>query len=74
MQSPHSPTIVDCGDGKCLVECTTQCSEGRVSDIPFGIGLPMFDRITAELLAENHRGDRRRLAASAIADTNAVAS
>jgi hypothetical protein len=65
MQSPHSPTIIDCNDGTCLVECP-QCNQGRMSDIPIGIGLPMFDRITAELLAENHRDDRHRMATSAI--------
>ena len=58
MQSPHRPTVVDAGDGTCHVACP-QCSEGSPSEIPIGIGLPMFDRITAELLAENHRGDRR---------------
>jgi hypothetical protein len=63
VQSPHSPTVVDTNDGACLVECP-QCSTGRPSDIPIGIGLRMLDRITAELLAENHRGDRRSLAAA----------
>ncbi len=64
MRSPHSPTVVDTNDGgACLVECP-QCLEGRPSDIPIGIGLRMFDRITAELLAENHRGTHRGLAAT----------
>ncbi len=63
MQSPHSPTVVDTTDGACLVECP-QCLEGRPSDVPIGIGIRMFDRITAELLAENHRGTHRSLAAT----------
>jgi hypothetical protein len=63
MQSPHSPTVVDTIDGACLVECP-ECRKGRPSDIPIGIGLRMFDRITAELLAENHRGAHRSLAAT----------
>jgi hypothetical protein len=57
MQMPHRPTVVDSSDGTCLVECP-QCRKGRPADVPIGIGLPMFDRITAELLAENHRDDR----------------
>ena len=32
------------------------------SDVPIGIGLPMRDRITAELLAQNHRDDHRSFA------------
>ena len=63
MQSPHSPEVVDMSDGACVVECP-QCRRGRADDVPIGIGLPMFDRITAELLAENHRNDRRTLAAA----------
>lgn len=65
MQSPHSPTVIERSDGTCLVECP-QCHKGRASDIPIGIGLPMFDRITAELLAENHRDDHRSLTGAAI--------
>jgi hypothetical protein len=61
MQSPHRPEIIDTNDGACVVECP-QCRKGRAADIPIGIGLPMFDRVTAELLAENHRDDRRTLA------------
>jgi hypothetical protein len=64
MQSPHTPTVVDMDGGACLVECP-QCRRGRPADIPIGIGLRLFDRITAELLAENHRGEHRSLAASA---------
>jgi hypothetical protein len=63
MRSPHSPTVIDSNDGACLVDCP-ECRNGRPADVPIGIGLPMFDRITAELLAENHRGDRRTLAAA----------
>jgi hypothetical protein len=59
MQSPHSPAVIDLGDGTCLVECP-QCRAGRVKDVPIGIGLPMLDRVTAELLTENHRDDHRR--------------
>jgi hypothetical protein len=47
----------------CVVECE-QCRRGRAADIPIGIGLPMFDRFTAEMLAENHRNDRHTLAAA----------
>jgi hypothetical protein len=65
MQMPHRPTVVDSSDGTSLVECP-QCRQGSISDVPIGIGLPMFDRITAELLAENHRGTPRRMATSAI--------
>jgi hypothetical protein len=60
MHSPHRPEVIDTPDGRCVVECP-DCRKGRATDIPIGIGLPMFDRITAELLAENHRGERRRL-------------
>jgi hypothetical protein len=56
--------VVDIDDGACLVECP-QCGMGRPADIPIGIGLRLFDRIPAELLAENHRGEHRRLAATA---------
>ncbi len=61
MQSPHRPEVIDADDGACVVECP-QCRKGRAVDIPIGIGLPMFDRVTAELLAENHRDDHRTLA------------
>ena len=47
MQSPHRPKVIDTTDGACVVECP-QCRKGRAVDIPLGIGLPMFDRITAE--------------------------
>ena len=57
MQSPHTPSVVDIGEDACLVECP-QCREGRSVDVPIGIGIPMRDRITAELLAGNHRDER----------------
>lgn len=63
MQSPHTPVVVDSNDGSCHVECP-QCRTRRPENVPIGIGLPMYDRITAELLAENHRADRRTLAAA----------
>jgi hypothetical protein len=55
--------VIDLNGGACLVECP-ECRQGRASDVPIGIGLPMFDRITAELLADNHRADRRSLASA----------
>lgn len=61
MRSPHRPEVIDTEGGACVVECP-QCREGRAVDIPIGIGLQMFDRVTAELLAENHRDDHRTLA------------
>jgi hypothetical protein len=64
MSSPHSPTVVDMDNGACLVECP-QCRRGSPADIPIGIGLRLFDRITAELLAENHRSERRSLVSTA---------
>ena len=66
MQSPHSPRVVDRDDGECSVECP-QCKSGPASDVPIGIGLLMRDRITAELLAENHRDENRTLAGSSSA-------
>ena len=60
MQSPHTPSVVDIGEDACLVECP-QCREGRSVDVPIGIGIPMRDRITAELLAGNHRDERRNV-------------
>jgi hypothetical protein len=64
MQSPHRPEIVDMSDGTCVVECP-QCRKGRASDVPIGIGLRMVDRITAGLLAQNHRDEERRTLAAA---------
>jgi hypothetical protein len=63
MPSPHSPRVIDLNEGGCSVECP-QCRRGPASDVPIGIGLPMRDRITAELLAENHRDDHRSFAAA----------
>lgn len=63
MQNPHRPTVVDLTDGECSVECP-QCRRGPASEVPIGIGMPMRDRITAELLAENHRDDHRSFAAA----------
>jgi hypothetical protein len=63
MQSPHRPTVVDVNDGGCFVECP-QCRKGPASEVPIGIGIPMRDRTTAELLAENHRDDHRSFAAA----------
>ena len=63
MQSPHSPRVIDISASVCVVECP-QCHNGRPSDVPIGIGIPMRDRITAELLAENHRDDHRSFAAA----------
>jgi hypothetical protein len=66
MQSPHSPRVIDNHDGECSVECP-QCRMGPAADVPIGIGLPMRDRITAELLAQNHREDHGTLAAAGTA-------
>jgi hypothetical protein len=63
MQSAHSPKVIDLNDGGCFVECP-QCRRGPASDVPIGIGLPMRDRITAELLAENHRDAQCSFAAA----------
>ena len=63
MQSPHRPTVIDLNDGGCSVECP-QCRKGPASEVPIGIGIPMRDRTTAELLAENHRDDHRSFAAA----------
>jgi hypothetical protein len=63
MQSAHIPRVIDLNDGVCSVECP-QCRRGVASDVPIGIGIPMRDRITAELLAENHRDAHRSLAAA----------
>jgi hypothetical protein len=65
MQNAHRPTVIELDDGECSVECP-QCRTGPVSDvlIGIGIGIPMRDRITAELLAENHRDDHRSFAAA----------
>jgi hypothetical protein len=63
MHSTHRPRVVDRNDGGCSVECP-QCGRGPASDVPIGIGMPMRDRITAELLAENHRDDHRSFATS----------
>lgn len=60
MQSPHTPRVIDIGEDACLVECP-QCREGRSVDVPIGIGIPMRDRITAELLAGNHRDEHGNL-------------
>ena len=60
MQSPHTPRVIDIGEDACLVECP-QCREGRSVDVPIGIGIPIRDRITAELLAGNHRDEHRNL-------------
>ena len=64
MQCPHSPRVIDIGNGECVVECP-QCLSGTPADVPIGIGLRMRDRITAELLAENHRDNRRSYAMAA---------
>jgi hypothetical protein len=58
MQRPHNPRVIDIRNGECVVECP-QCRLGTAADVPVGIGLPMRDRITAELLAENHRDNHR---------------
>jgi hypothetical protein len=58
MHSPHTPRVIDVGEDACVVECP-QCREGRSVDVPIGIGIPMRDRITAELLAGNHREKHR---------------
>jgi len=63
MQSPHKPRVVDLRDGECLVECP-QCQQGHAGNVPIGIGIPMRDRITAQLLAGNHRDDQRSFAAA----------
>jgi hypothetical protein len=63
MQSPHRPMVIDLKGGECAVECP-QCRKGPASEVPIGIGIPMRDRITAELLAENHRDDHRSFAAA----------
>jgi len=63
MQSAHIPRVIDLNDGGCSVECP-QCRKGAASDVPIGIGIPMRDRVTAELLAENHRDAYRSFAAA----------
>ena len=63
MHSPHIPKVIDLSDGECSVECP-QCRRGPASDVPIGIGLPMRDRITAELLAQNHRDEHGSFAAA----------
>jgi hypothetical protein len=61
MQNAHDPRVIDVSADMCVVECP-QCRSGRAADVPIGIGLRMRDRITAELLAENHRTAHRSLA------------
>ena len=55
MHSPHSPKIIGLRDGGWIVECLA-CRNDRMSEVPIGIGMPLPDRLTAERLAENHRG------------------
>jgi hypothetical protein len=64
MHSPHTPRVIDVGEDACVVECP-QCREGRSVDVPIGIGIPMRDRITAELLAGNHRDEHRNFVRAA---------
>ncbi len=60
----HQPRITQRHDGSWVVECT-ECRRDRHADPPIGIGLPLRDRETAELLRDNHAGRRLpRLAAS----------
>jgi len=61
MQRPHHPRVIDISTDECIVECP-QCRLGPAGDVPIGIGLPMRDPMTAELLAENHRDNRRSYA------------
>jgi hypothetical protein len=53
--------VIDISTDECVVECP-QCQAGAERDVPIGIGLRMRDRLTAELLAENHRDNRRSYA------------
>jgi hypothetical protein len=57
VRKPHVPRIVQRPNGGWIVECR-QCSEDRSSSMPIGIGIPLPDKVTAERLAENHRGPR----------------
>ena len=57
VRKPHVPRIVQRPNGAWVVECQ-QCAEDRSSSVPIGIGIPLPDKVTAERLAENHRGPR----------------
>ena len=57
MKKSHLPRIVQRPDGPWVVECH-QCTEDGTSSVPIGIGIPLPDKVTAERLAENHRGPR----------------
>jgi hypothetical protein len=57
VRKPHVPGIVQRPNGGWVVECR-QCTEDRSSSMPIGIGIPLPDKVTAERLAENHRGPR----------------
>jgi hypothetical protein len=57
VREPHVPRVVQRPNGPWVVECR-QCVEDRSSSVPIGIGIPLPDKVTAERLAENHRGPR----------------
>jgi hypothetical protein len=50
----HNPIVTHRADGRWVVECR-ECSDST-SSVPIGIGIPLSDQITAQRVAENHRG------------------
>ena len=55
MPRRHNPRVLQRSDRWWVVECP-QCRNDQISEVPIGIGMPLSDRVTAERLAENHRG------------------
>jgi hypothetical protein len=55
VRAPHNPKVRRRGDGNWVVECE-ECKADRLSSLPIEIGIPLSDRVTAERIAENHRG------------------
>jgi hypothetical protein len=63
MQPAHQPKVSRRPDGTWVVECA-QCRADCSSEVPIGIGMPLLERETAELLRENHSGPYGRRLAS----------
>jgi hypothetical protein len=55
VQQRHNPRVVRGPDDSWLVECR-ECRADKTTEVPIGIGMPLADRLTADRLAENHRG------------------
>jgi hypothetical protein len=50
----HNPIVTHRHDGRWVVECR-ECRDST-SSVPIGIGILLADQVTAQRLADNHRG------------------